>query len=148
MRPHVVAKKHDVCGTLAIVLGVEVAAANRMRAEHGKQIPRNAGAEISFRLPAAVGNRQASSADCGDGREDRVRFFPVAHVEVRQAGLVVGLRLLLAEDENAIRIGIRIGLSRTPSIRLKIVAFRPMPNPRQRMATVAKPLLRERLRRA
>ena len=34
----------------------------------------------------------------------------------------------------------------TPSIRLKIVAFRPTPKPRHRMATVANPLLRARLR--
>ena len=38
------------------------------------------------------------------------------------------------------------GLRRTPSMMLKIVAFRPMPNPRQRIATVANALLCQRLR--
>ena len=110
MHPDVVAQQDDVRRAFAVVHRGEVAATNRVRTEHRKQIPRHTGTEVPLRFAMTVRDRQASAADGRDAREHRVRFVPVAHVEVRQAGFIVRFLFLLADHQNAIRVGVGIGL--------------------------------------
>ena len=109
-RPQVVPQQDHISRTGTIVLLREITAKDGPRAEQRKQVPRYAGADIPFRFAAAIRDRQAAAGDCGNRREDRIRLVPVAHIEIRQPRLVVGVEILFADNENALRVGVGVRL--------------------------------------
>jgi hypothetical protein len=147
MRPHVVTEKHDIRSPLTVFfrvksrprIGCVPSIGNK---SHDTPAPRY---RSGSPLPSAIVRlRPLTAAMVG---EYRVGLFPITHVEIRQAGCI-GVSALLPDDEDANRDRCRDKVSAgTPSMRLKIVAFRPDAEPEAENRTVANPLLRERLRR-
>ena len=108
--PQVVTEQHDRTGSGAIVLGREAATENRRRSQQWKQVPRNGRAQVALGLASAVRNRQIPPRDGRNRGEDRVGLLPIPHVEIRQAGSIVGALILRANHEDPVWIGVWVWL--------------------------------------